>query len=405
MLTDQQLNKYADVLLWGLKTARKGSFKKNEVILLQYDPAAVRLAEILYGRILERGMNPVQRLGLTFGMEHRFYRKANDRQLVFRAPGEKELYENLSGRIFLRAPDSLTHLKDIDPVRIGKVLIARKPLRDILDRREEKGLYGWTLCTLPTTELARQAKATLRTYTERIVRACYLDRENPVQEWELIHQKISRIKKWLNGLKVRYFRIESRSMDLKITPGEKRRWAGVSGHNIPSFEIFLSPDWRGTEGTYFANLPSYRSGNYIQEVRLTFAKGSVVKIEAEVGQDFTVKQLAMDQGAKRIGEFSLTDKRFSRINRFMADTLFDENYGGNHGNCHIALGSSYTDTYDGNPADMTKERKKNMGFNDSALHWDLVNTEHKTVTACLTSGHKVIVYENGIFTHQGEDFP
>jgi aminopeptidase len=207
---------------------------------------------------------------------------------------------------------------------------------------------------LPTSELARQAKATLQTYTERIVQACYLDREDPVREWELIHQKISSIKKWLNGLKVRYFQIESRSMDLKITPGEKRRWAGVSGHNIPSFEIFLSPNWRGTEGTYFANLPSYRSGNYIQEVRLTFAKGSVVKIEAEVGRDFTVKQLAMDQGAKRIGEFSLTDKRFSRINRFMADTLFDENYGGNHGNCHIALGSSYTDTYDGNPADMTK---------------------------------------------------
>jgi aminopeptidase len=405
MLTDQQLNKYADVLLWGLKTARKGAFKKNDVILLQYDPAAVGLAEILFEKILDLGMNPVQRMGLTFGMEQRFYRKANGRQLVFRAPGEKELCENLHGRIFLRAPDSLTHLKNIDPVKIGRVLIARKPLRDILDRREERGEHGWTLCTLPTGELARQAKAPLRTYTEQIIRACYLDRENPVREWEVIHQGIGRIKKWLNGLKVRHFRIESKSMDLKITPGEKRRWIGVSGHNIPSFEIFLSPDWRGTEGTYFANLPSYRSGNYVQGVRLTFAKGSVVSIEAEAGRDFAVKQLAMDRGAGRIGEFSLTDKRFSRINRFMADTLFDENYGGNAGNCHIALGSSYTDTFDGNPAAMTKALKRKMGFNDSALHWDLVNTEPKTVTACLTSGQKVIIYDRGMFTHQEAEFP
>jgi aminopeptidase len=41
--------------------------------------------------------------------------------------------------------------------------------------------------------------------------------------------------------------------------------------------------------------------------------------------------------------------------------------------------------------------KKKIGLNDSALHWDLVNTEKKTVTAYLTSGAKVIVYENGMF--------
>jgi aminopeptidase len=109
------------------------------------------------------------------------------------------------------------------------------------------------------------------------------------------------------------------------------------------------------------------------------------------------KQLAMDQGARRVGEFSLTDKRFSRIDRFMADTLFDENFGGKYGNCHIALGSSYSDTYSGNPAHLTAALKKELGFNDSALHWDIVNTEQKTVTAQLTNGKKVVIYDRGIF--------
>ena len=112
-------------------------------------------------------------------------------------------------------------------------------------------------------------------------------------------------------------------------------------------------------------------------VRLTFVKGVAVKISAETGEAFTVQQLRMDRGAARIGEFSLTDKRFSRIDRFMADTLFDENFGGKHGNCHIALGASYTDTYAGDPAAMTGALKRQMGFNDSALHWDLVNTEEQ----------------------------
>jgi aminopeptidase len=52
----------------------------------------------------------------------------------------------------------------------------------------------------------------------------------------------------------------------------------------------------------------------------------------------------MDRGASRLGEFSLTDRRFSKINRFMANTLFDENFGGRWGNCHVALGASYMPT-------------------------------------------------------------
>jgi aminopeptidase len=83
----------------------------------------------------------------------------------------------------------------------------------------------------------------------------------------------------------------------------------------------------------------------------------------------------------------------------MADTLFDENFGGRFGNCHIALGSSYADTYSGDHALLTKEVKRNLGFNDSALHWDLVNTEDKTVTAHLTTGKRIVIYEKGRFRY------
>ncbi|HOV90269.1 MAG TPA: aminopeptidase [Syntrophorhabdaceae bacterium] len=399
MFTEEQLDKYAQVLLWGLKTARKDRFKKHDIILLQYEKPALRLAEVLYEKLLDMGMHPVQRMGMTFRMEHGFYKKSDKKQLVFIPPGEKELIENINGRIFLRAPESLTHLKDIDPARIGKVLVSRKFLRDIMDERENKGLYSWTLCTYPTEELARQAKATLEEYTEQIIKACYLDKDNPVEAWNDIHKKVKEIKKWLNSLKVKYLHIESKNTDLKITPGEKRQWKGVSGHNIPSFEVFFSPDWRGTEGVYFANLPSFRSGNYVEDVRLTFEKGAVTKAEAKTGREFIEKQLAMDKGANKVGEFSLTDKRFSRIDRFMADTLFDENFGGDFGNCHLAVGASYADTYDGDPKEMTKQLKKKMGFNDSALHWDLVNTEDKTVTAHLTTGKRIIIYANGMFKY------
>ncbi len=128
MLSPYHLEKYADVLLWGLQTAKKASLKKNEIVLIQYGQPALKLAEILYARLLDMGIHPVQRMVATFEMEKSFYEKANPKQLTFLTPGDQELYQNIGGRIYLHAPESLTHLKDIEPSRIGKAMVSRKPL-------------------------------------------------------------------------------------------------------------------------------------------------------------------------------------------------------------------------------------------------------------------------------------
>jgi aminopeptidase len=398
MFSEKTIQKYCDVLLWALRKARKGLCRKNEIVMIRYELPALRLAEALQARLLDAGLNPILRVGMTPRMEKQFYVRANKSQLLFQPPGEKELYQKLNGGIYLHAPDSLTHLADVDSRRIGKAAVARKFLKDILDRREETGKFSWTLCLFPTAELAAQAKLSLTRYADQVVKACYLDTKDPVAKWEETYRNALEIKRWLNRMKIERLHVESDHVDMHLTPGDKRRWVGLTGHNIPSFEIFLSPDWRGTNGIYYADQPSYRNGNYVESVTLTFGKGRVVKSEAAKGGSFLAEQVALDPGAARVGEFSLTDKRFSKIDRFMANTLFDENFGGKHGNCHVALGSSYSDTYAGDVSTLTKDRKNKLGFNDSALHWDLVNTEEKRVTAYLAGGKKAVVYENGIFT-------
>lgn len=397
MLTDTQLERYAEVLLWGLMTARTQKYKKNDIVLIRCDLPAVPLGEKVFRKVMELGMHPVMRIGGTPTIEKTYFELANNAQLTFKGPGDEELYASLNGGIYLNAPASLTHLSGIDPRKIGKAAITRKYLRDILDKREEQGAFGWTLCMYPTEELARHAGLSMEEYTAQIVKACYLNKKAPVEAWQAVYKDVGAIKQWLNSLKVTTFHIESDRIDLEITPGEKRKWIGISGHNIPSFEIFLSPDWRGTRGIYYADQPSYRSGNLVKGVRLEFKNGAAVTVDAETGAEFTRKQLAMDKGANKVGEFSLTDKRFSKIDRFMANTLFDENYGGRYGNCHIAVGASYSDTFAGDPATLTREKKEKLGFNDSALHWDLVNTERKRVTATLAGGKQITVYENGVF--------
>ncbi len=399
VFTASQLEKYADALIWGLTTARKQPFRKYDNILVRCDLEARELGEVVYRKLVKRGFNVVFNFLPTPGLERAFYEFSDERQRGFLPSWDKELYNNLNGYVFINAPASLTHLKGIDTKRQSQVAVARKPLFRIRDEREEKGKFSWTLCTYPTEELARQAKLSLKEYAAQIVKACYLDEPSPAKKWASIYKETMAIKKWINALGIDTIRTESASMDFEVKLGERRRFLGVSGHNLPSFEIFTSPDWRGTRGVYYANLPTFRGGNYIEKIRLEFKDGRAVKVSAAKGDEYVKKVMATDRGASQIGEYSLTDRRFSRIDRFMADILFDENHGGKHGNCHVAIGNAYTDTFAGDPAKLTKAAKEKLGYNDSAVHWDMINTEDKRVTATLRNGRKVTLYEKGQFKY------
>lgn len=396
--TDEQIEKYADILIWGLKTARP-NFKPHENILLRCSLAGKDLGEVMYRKLIEQHFNVIFRFLNTAETEKSFYTFADKEQLSFLAPGEKEMYDGLNGNILVYAPEALTHLKDIDTERQSAAALARKPIRDIMDKREENGLFGWTLCTYPTEELAKQAGLSIQEYAGQIAKACLLDEQEPVEKWNEIFKNSMDIKQWLYSLKIDTLHIQSEHIDLLIKVGDRRRFKGISGHNIPSFEIFTSPDWRETKGIYFANLPAFRGGNIVKDIRLEFKDGRVVKASAQQGEDYVKKILATDEGASQVGEFSLTDKRFSKIDKFMADTLFDENHGGENGNCHIAVGSSYSDTYDGDIRKLSSADKAALGFNTSSIHWDMINTERKKVTAKLQNGKSITIYEDGIFRH------
>ena len=81
----------------------------------------------------------------------------------------------------------------------------------------------------------------------------------------------------------------------------------------------------------------------------------------------------------------------------MAETLFDENMGGKYGNTHLALGRSYRDCYAGDASQLTDRAAADLGFNDSAIHTDIISTSDRTVTAMLSNGAKQIIYKKGQF--------
>jgi len=389
------LDKYADVLVRYALNSGKG-VKKGEVVFLQVPESAKPLLKSLQRSVLKSGAHPIIQY-LPDEMSKDFFELANEDQLkFFPATFLKGRVKQADHFLMILAETDYHELEGIDPRLIMERNLIFKPYKDWRDNKENKGKLSWTIGLYPTPAMAKEANITLYQAWNQVARACFLNYSNPVAKWVRVSKKSNQIIKKLNKLEIEEVNIKSKNTDLNITIGQNRQWLGGRGCNIPSFEIFTSPDWRGTNGYIFLDQPLYRSGNLIKNIKLTFRDGLVIKSEAGYGEKY-LQELIKTPNSDKIGEFSLTDKRFSKIDKFMAETLYDENYGGEFGNTHIALGSSYKEAYSGKNKNISLKDWQDLGFNDSAVHTDIISTYNRTVTAILKTGKKIILYKDGQF--------
>jgi aminopeptidase len=390
------LEKYAKVLIdFALWDGR--GIKKNDVVFLQVPECAKPLLIQLRRAVLKSGGHPITQL-LPDDMARDFFELASDEQLAFfPEPYLKGKVDVMDHTVGIIAETNKKELEGIPPEKMMLAQKAMKPYKDWRDTKENAGKLTWTLALFGTDAMAKEVNLSLKDYWEEIILACFLDEADPIAKWKEIFFQLETIKQALNDLEIDHLHIEADGTDLTVGIGKGRRWLGGSGRNIPSFELFISPDWRKTAGTIRFTEPLYAYGNLVQDASLTFEHGKVVSVHAKKGED-VLKEMVKVENADKIGEFSLTDKRLSRITKFMGETLFDENVGGAFGNTHLALGSAYKDSYTGDPKDVTEQGWKELGFNESVIHTDIVATSDRTVTAVLSDGSQKVIYQDGQFT-------
>ncbi len=390
------LDKYADVLVNHALNGGKG-VKAKEVVQIQVPECAKPLLISLYKAVLKAGAYPISQL-IADGMGKMMFEHSSDDQLkFFPAKYLRGMVDQVDHSISIIAE---TNKKELEGVAPAKIMMRHKAFglyRDWRVEKENLGKFTWTLALYGTEEMAKEVKMSIDEYWEQIILACYLDKPNPVQVWQGVMSTVEELTNKLDALKIEKLHIKSANTDLIVGLGKNRKWMGGTGRNIPSFEVFISPDWRLTEGHIQFTEPLYRYGNLITGVRLEFKNGKVVKATAKTGEHI-VKEMIAAENADKIGECSLTDSRLSRITKFMGETLFDENVGGVHGNTHVAVGSAYKDSYPGDPSKITKEQWVEMGYNDSVVHTDIVSTENRVVTAYLPDGTTKVIYKDGKFT-------
>jgi aminopeptidase len=326
-----------------------------------------------------------------------FYEIAGKQQHeFFPATYNRGLIDQIDHQVFVRCAADPMALREVEPAKLLARQRAYGPFIEWQTAKESAGRFTWTIALYGTEAMAAEAGLSIADYWDQIVKACFLDQPDPKATWRRVVDQMGTYTEALSALPIDRLHVRGDDVDLWVSLGEQRRWIGGGGRNIPSFEIFTSPDWRGTEGWIRFSEPLYLYGSLITGIELEFQAGSLTRAAAAQNEDLLLEILGT-ANANRVGEFSLTDSRLSPITHFMADTLFDENVGGPFGNTHIALGNSLQHCYAGRPDELSAADWERLGFNESVVHTDIVSTTDREVAAIMRDGSRRTIYAAGRF--------
>ncbi len=223
----------------------------------------------------------------------------------------------------------------------------------------------WVLVRVPNESFAQAAGLSLDA-----AMAFFFDAT--LRDWDQESRRYRRIRDLFQGAS--RVRIVGRGTDLSFSTAGRTYIVGNGHINMPDGEVYTAPEDDSAEGVIAFEYPGLYAGQSIAGIRLELRAGEVVTATADRGEDFLRQILAIDVGARRIGEFGVGVN--DGIDRFVGDILFDEKIGGT---IHVALGRAYAES---------------GGTNQSTLHWDLVK-DLRAAGAIELDGRRV--FENGRF--------
>jgi aminopeptidase len=309
------------------------------------------------------------------------------------------LGEAQAATIALTGPVAPRIMADVDPTRLGKdMLPSVRESIEVLNSRK----VNWTAGPCPTLGWAQlvhpelEPEQALERLWQEIAHVCRLDEADPVAAWNERLDHLLEVAEKLEQLRLDSVRFEGPGTDLSVGLLRSSRWlaarldtAGGIVHvpNIPTEEVFATPDPERVEGFVTSTKPLFTSGRMITGLRVRFEGGVAVEIDAEDGAE-TLRALSQrDAGAARLGEVALVDRegRIGQLGTVFYDTLLDEN-----ASSHIALGQGIEfDLADGGDADRV---------NQSEIHIDfMIGSDEVAVTGVTREGAEVPLLRGGIW--------
>ncbi len=287
-------------------------------------------------------------------------------------------------------------LNGLDPARIGRDVPPgrRQSLENLM-----KAANNWTIAPCPTPGWAHMVHpdldpdAALQRLWEQVFRMCRLDSGDPVAAWGERYAELERVKEALDRLALDAVHLEGPGTDLTVGLLPTSRWQGISlttstgivhRPNLPSEEVFTTPDPTRVDGVVRATKPRELSGVIVRDLTVRFEGGRAVELRSSDGGGALEATLDRDDGGRRLGELALVDAngRVGPENTVFYDTLLDENAAS-----HLAFGNGFEWAV----AESDYDR-----INRSQVHIDfMIGSEQVSATGITRDGTRVPLLAGG----------
>jgi aminopeptidase len=365
-MTDERVNKFAQILV-----DHSTRIQPGDRVLLEGTTAALPLIEVLYELILQRGGHPYPNIELP-DAQKLFYKYASQAQLEHVPAFKRLAYEQFESRMRILSVTDPRALNDVDPAKQAIFSKTSEPIHTAQMRRGATGEFKWVTTLFPTQGYADEAGMTLATYEDFVYSAVHADKEDPIAIWRMVEKEQQHIVDVFNqGDKVE---LRGPNVDLSLSVKGRTFLNAAGEHNMPDGELFTGPVEDSANGWVRFTYPAIYQGRSVEDAELKFEDGYITQATARTNQDFMLKMLDSDKGARYLGEFAI-GTNFG-ISRFTGEILFDEKIGGSF---HIAMGAGYPET---------------GSVNESMIHWDMICDMRKDAEIVLDGE---VVYKNGEF--------
>ncbi|WP_329812153.1 aminopeptidase [Enterococcus faecalis] len=302
-------------------------------------------------------------------------------------------------------PDALA---GVDAQRVAAFQAANGKALVNLRKATQANKVSWTVVAAASEGWAAKVFPELATSEEQvdalwneIFKTTRIYEENPVIAWDIHDKKLQEKAAELNEQQFTALHYTAPGTDLTIGLPKNHLWEGAGSYNargeefmanMPTEEVFTAPDSRRVDGYVSSTKPLSYAGTIISGMKFTFKDGKVVDFSAEQGEEALKNLLAIDEGAKHLGEVALVPdpSPISQSGLIFYNTLFDENASN-----HLAFGSAYAFNLQGG-TEMSEEELAEAGLNRSQTHVDfMVGSDKMNIDGIKEDGTIVPVFRNG----------
>ena len=298
-------------------------------------------------------------------------------------------------------------MKNIDSSKLKIASSHSLHTRNLYREKQSNNEIDWCIAAVATKEwgnlLFDNTENSYEQLWELIFDICLVNTENPEEEWTKKMQENHSMCQKLTELNIKELHYQnSNGTDLVVGLPKNAIWCGgsslIKGRepivNMPTEEVFTTPNKFVTNGVVYSSLPLVHSGITIKDIMLEFKDGKIVNFDASEGKEELQNIIELDEESSRLGEVALVDKnsKIAKTNILFYETLYDENAA-----CHIAVGRGFKECIK-DAHNMNDNELEEIGYNNSKNHVDImIGTKDLNITAKTYDNQEIEIFKNGSF--------